>query len=287
MNIENKKQFATILLAVGLGLVAAFLTSQYVQNNIQQQTKALAVEYQKKNAALIQEVELAKKEINKLAQQQASLAKQMQERPKMVVEKEKPPKVIETMAFSVVTPPGKRALTIQIDSLSAVGGLINPGDFVDIIAQLKAPEDEGKPKGHEKEITTVLFQNIQVLAVGTNFSPQMAEGTALPYEAQQKARSLNVTLALTPEEAALLTFVQDHGGLRLSLRAPAEEGTEFLQVASWDTLSQYVLDKQGTTLDLPIKPKPKEEEKKPEVEEEEKPEEEKPYIQIFRGGREF
>ncbi|MBI5023697.1 MAG: hypothetical protein HZC18_01685 [Candidatus Omnitrophica bacterium] len=52
MNIENKKQIATILLAVGLGLVATFLTSQYVQNNIAQQTKILAKEYTQQTTAL-------------------------------------------------------------------------------------------------------------------------------------------------------------------------------------------------------------------------------------------
>ena len=57
MNIENKKQFITILLAVGLGLVAAFLTSQYVQGNIKAQTKQLANEYAKQNAGFAQEIE--------------------------------------------------------------------------------------------------------------------------------------------------------------------------------------------------------------------------------------
>jgi len=57
MNLENKKQLATILLAVGLGLIASFLTSEYVKNNVKQQTRDLAQDYQKKNSVLIHEID--------------------------------------------------------------------------------------------------------------------------------------------------------------------------------------------------------------------------------------
>ena len=72
MNIENKKQIATILLAVGLGLVAAFLTSQYVKTSIEEQTRALAKEYEKQNAqqkaALVKELQARDREVTKKLQ---------------------------------------------------------------------------------------------------------------------------------------------------------------------------------------------------------------------------
>ena len=177
-------------------------------------------------------------------------------------------------------PPGKRALTIKINSLSAVGGLVNPGDFVDIIASLKVPKELRDEADTRNEIVTVLFQNIQVLAVGTNYDPV---GELPPYELQQKSSSLNVTLAVNPEEAGLLTFAQANGNLQLSLRSPTEtQGNILQQVASWDALSDFVLERQGTELYPPRKVVEEEEE---EVVEEKK--EEKPYIQIFRGGREL
>ena len=46
MNIENKKQFATILLAVGLGLVAAMLMSKVVSDKVEEQTRIISKEYQ-------------------------------------------------------------------------------------------------------------------------------------------------------------------------------------------------------------------------------------------------
>ncbi len=284
MNIENKKQVATIFLAVGLGLVAAFLTSQYIQSAIQQQTALLAKEYTKQSATLKKELEITKGEIGQLVQRQEALAKQLKEQPRVVQVAEAPKQIVDTSAFSIVTPSGKRAVTIQIDSLSAVGGLISPGDFVDVMARLKIPEDESAPSGKVREVTTFLFQDIQVLAVGANFKPS---GTAEVYQSQQRAGSLYVTLAVTPEEAGLLSFVQTHSDLlRFSLRSPSEDGRQALKEASWEALSSYILDQQGTDLSVP-----KEIEKKPSEDVEEKPkektEETGPSIQIFRGGREL
>jgi len=274
MNIENKKQIATIVLAIGLGLVAAFLTAQYVKNEIQKTTKKLAREYQKKNAVLIKELELMKRNIKALAQKQKQLAKKQEALKLAKVQKVKGQPVVQMAAFSVKTPPGKRAYTVMIDSLSAVGGLINPGDTVDILSHLKIPRGDGS--GKKNTVTTVLFQNIPVLAVGTNFRPI---GVKPRYAAQQKSRSLRVTLALTPEEVSLMSFAQKRGKMQLALRSPTETGTILMQVANWQALADYVLDRQGTELKIP---KPKEKEEKIEFKEKLKP-----AIQIFRGGQEL
>ncbi len=147
------------------------------------------------------------------------------------------------------------------------------------------PPDQGA--GDQKrtdtgKLTTVLFQNIQVLAVGTNFNPM---GEIPPYAAQQSAGALNVTLAVSPEEAGLLTFAEARGKIQLSLRSPAETEDKVLQqVASWSHLADFVLENQGTELRVPRKKAPT----VPKEEEEEEEEEEfKPSIQIFRGGREL
>jgi len=284
LNLENKKQIATILLAVGLGLVAAVLTGQYVQTSIENQTKTLAKDYQKKNAILVQELEKIKSEFKKVAQNQAALAKKVKER--RVIVQQAPAKVsgpAPQAAFSLRTPPGKRAITILIDSLSAVGGLIASGDIVDIIAEMEMP-DLNDTDAKRVKVTTMLFQNIEVLAVGTKFTPSAQNSE---YQAQQVARNLNVTLAVSPEEAGLLTFAQANGKLKLSLRSPTERGKHILQVASWDTLSDYVLEQQGTELVVPKgRAKIKEVDGKPKKTKSSSSEV-KPFIQIFKGGQEL
>ncbi len=206
-----------------------------------------------------------------MAAQQAAMAKA----PEPEKAKEAP---AQEAIFSFKTPQGKRALTVLIDSLSAVGGLIRAGDFVDIIAQLNVPN----PKGGIQQVTTVLFQNIQVLAIGTRF---ISEADASVYATQQNARSLYITLALDPEEAGLVVFTQSNGRLQLSLRSPNEKETKILQVASWDALSDFVLERQGTELLVPRSRASLEAIEGDEMTPSDK--EVKPFIQIFKAGQQL
>ena len=261
MNIENKKQFATILMAVGLGLVAAFLTSQYVQRNIQQQTSLLAKEYNKRTSSLVQEIERIKGEMDNVSARQEELAKQQKNLPKIIAtqggEGQKGP--VQMKAFPIKIPPGKRAITLLFDPLAAVGGLINAGDFVDIIGHLEVPtgketvDKKGKKIKKKETITSILFQEIQVLAVDTMIEPVSKKAK---YADQQKKQSINVTLAVTPEEAGLMSFSQENGRLQLVLRSPAENENWQLKVASWDSLSDFLMERQGTDLFV-AEPEPK------------------------------
>ena len=273
MNVENKKQFATILLAVGLGLVSMFMTGQYIKGRVEGQTKALAKGYEKRIAAqeatLVQEMERRDRQLSKKI---ASLVKKQNEMASSNSSRQGPASVVvDSTVFAEVLPKGKRAMTVLIDSLSAVGGLINPGDFVDVIAHLDVPDYQSFQEV-SNNITSVIMQNVQVLAVGSSFSP---EGNALVYQKQQKSRELNITLALESEEAGLLTFAQRHGSLQLILRSPTEKEIEIMQVSSWDNLSDYVLEKQGTELVVPNARASLQDTGTKEV---------KPFIEIFRSG---
>ena len=121
---------------------------------------------------VIKNVPLQKADLKKLAKDHKALANRVAQQPKLLAQAqaqapvpEKPP--VQEMAFSLRTPPGKRAITVKVDSLSAVGGLVNPGDFVDIIAHLEMPDDmdivssKKKKKQKTQTVTTVLFQNLQ------------------------------------------------------------------------------------------------------------------------------
>ncbi len=290
INLENKKQIATIFSAIALGAVAVFLTANYVQTSIQSQTKQLAQEYQKRNAGVFDELELVKRGLKQSEAAQAALEKQIEQvrkQPAQVIVQQGGPatqpgeKGIDTTVFSGLTPPGKRAMTVDIESLDAVGGLVNPGDFVDVIGHMKIPKSaDADEKAKPQEVTSVLFQNVQVLAVGTNFKPS---GNSKVYEDQYKSKDLKVTLALDPEEASLLTFVKKNGNIQLMLRPPNELQTERMQVASWELLSDYVLDKQGTELKVPTG--------KADIhsvsEGGSSSSEVKPFIEIYRGGKEL
>jgi pilus assembly protein CpaB len=172
-----------------------------------------------------------------------------------------------TLAMS--TPIGKRAITIAVDSISAVGGMIRPGDYVDVVSMVTVPVTTPEGKQASQAAVVPLFQNTLVLAVGqeTAALPQ-AEGRGKKEE--RRSDSPAITLALSPQEANLLAFVQEQGKIRLSLRSPSDAKIELVQPSSWDSLFQYL---------VPHEPG------EPKVKQEKKPAEPEPgtYVEIYRG----
>jgi len=263
MNIENKKQIAILALAIGSGLVATTLVGTYIQQQIQKERELIQKATKKQIEPLYAQMQAMTNHIKDLEEQQALMAQQGTQVAKPSAEAAGTLK----SSLSLRTPAGRRAYTVMIDSLSAVGGMINPGDYVDIMANMNIPNPV---TGQGDSVSSMVFQNIQILAVGTNLQ---SPGS---YDAQQSARSLNITFALTPQEAGLMSFLERNGKMQLILRAPAETEILPMQVSAWSTLADYVYEKQGT--ELLTKPKLKEEQGKEEV---------KPFIQIFQGGREM
>jgi pilus assembly protein CpaB len=110
------------------------------------------------------------------------------------------------------TPPGKRAFTIGLEEASAVGGMLRPGDHVDVLAMFTNPA-----------ITLALFQDILVLAVGQEMIAEKDEKAKRGGILGSRGRE-TVTLALTPQEVQIITVAMQQGKLRLTLRPRMEVG---------------------------------------------------------------
>lgn len=151
-----------------------------------------------------------------------------------------PGKISKTL--SDITPEGKRAVTTSIEDFSSVAGLITPGDHVDVFAFITPPQEEGSSvpgiDGSNPRLVS-LFQDVTVLAVGGEFATMVAKKE--PTKPAGGGTGTNtVTLALSPQEAALLTFVQEHGKIKLALRSSRDIKTEEVKPADWDSLLQYL-----------------------------------------------
>ncbi len=247
--MENKNQLLVLLLAVGIGLLAAYLVSVYVTQSINEQTTKIAQKYQKDQK---QRDDAYKQELGALNQKIAQVEQNMQKSAQnagAVAVAEVPGKERKAVSLALRMPAGKRALTLMIDSLGAVGGLLNPGDYVDIIAQLNLPDMEssmGRKKDKEKReaVTAMIFQNLQILAINTNIDQPGG------YDQQQNDRSLKITFAVSPEEASLLSFAEKNGKLELALRSPNEKKSTMISAATWSTLAEYVLQNTGADLNV-------------------------------------
>ncbi|WP_413719765.1 Flp pilus assembly protein CpaB [Silicimonas sp. MF1-12-2] len=100
--------------------------------------------------------------------------------------------------------PGNRAVAINVDVQSAVGGFVTPGDLVDIL--LTTSDAKGL------RVNTIL-QNIRIIAVD-----QQAD------ENQEQAMlGRTATVEVTPEQAQMLAVAQAAGRLSLTLRNMAED----------------------------------------------------------------
>ena len=112
-------------------------------------------------------------------------------------------------SLAMVTPIGKRAVTISIDSISAVGGMIRPGDYVDVVAMITVPVTTTQGKQTTQVASVPLFQNVLVLAIGQDISTSGQQSAAESrYKKEEKrVESPAITLALNPREASLLGFV--------------------------------------------------------------------------------
>lgn len=146
--------------------------------------------------------------------------------------------------LSDITPEGKRAVTIVVDPTTGVGGFVRPGDKVDMLWTFKlggAPDKGGKAQ--DELVTLTLFQDVLVMAVNAQMMglrPPGATADTVP------SRESTVTLALTPNEAALVLFAREQGRLQLALRPPKDAGQQVaVQPANLAALMETVLGPQG------------------------------------------
>ncbi|MBU0709946.1 MAG: Flp pilus assembly protein CpaB [Candidatus Omnitrophica bacterium] len=152
------------------------------------------------------------------------------------VQKQQP--VSQGGALASRTPIGKRAITVPMDNIGSLAGMVKPGDYVDVIAMISIPVMTPDNKQVAQTSVIPLFQNVLVLAVGRDLSPYESESR---YSKGDAASSGMVTLALTPQEANILAFVQEQSKIRLVLRSPADSKTYPFQFTNWDTLIHYIL----------------------------------------------
>lgn len=110
----------------------------------------------------------------------------------------------------VVIPPGKRAMSVEVDEVVGVAGFVLPGTRVDVLVTLDQAAGEKVPRAR------VLLQNILVASAG-----QITER-----DAQGEPKSVPVvTLLVDPAEGEKLALAAAKGTLQLALRNSLDTDT--------------------------------------------------------------
>ena len=133
--------------------------------------------------------------------------------------------------------PGFRAISIPVNQYTSVTGMIQPNNYVDLIATFRFPERQG-----DKALDTVtltILQHVKVLATGTDMgvisSGNGGGGRSSSYS--------TVTLELTPKEVEMIVFTLQKAGagsITLSLRHYEESKiTDQLQSVDYKYLESH------------------------------------------------
>jgi pilus assembly protein CpaB len=114
--------------------------------------------------------------------------------------------------FSGTLKPGRRALTIEVDEISSISGMLRAGDKIDILVTAKQPKQIGVIAGTE-DLTFPLLSNLAVLATG---QAQRGSGNAT-------VTYTHITLDVTPDEANSIIAAKTGGKMTAVLRSPTDE----------------------------------------------------------------
>jgi pilus assembly protein CpaB len=105
---------------------------------------------------------------------------------------------VATVSSAQRIPTGNVAITIQVDQVRGVANLIQPGDKVNMLVSIHEGQEE------------YLYQNVNVLFVGSQAAPQPGETTATTVPGTVQGSGL-ITVAVPARAAQKIAFVAGSG----------------------------------------------------------------------------
>jgi pilus assembly protein CpaB len=113
--------------------------------------------------------------------------------------------------------PGMRAVSVAVNEVSGNAGLIQPGDYVDLLLLETSKSAPSQWSAHSMASETIAT-GMRVIAVGSTFErPKSSDIPSVNVEAR------TVTLEVTPRAAEVVTLAARMGDLSLSLRSFATD----------------------------------------------------------------
>lgn len=149
---------------------------------------------------------------------------------------------LEVSDFASLLPPGTRAVTISVDEVNALSGLLRPGDRIDIMLAVSRADADGA----DTQYVLPLLNRVLVLATGNDLG--YSEG--IPKPGQNLADQYGtITLQLTTDQASELMLAHQLGTLRIALMPgveppsdtpdlPKQDSTALISKLTGDALKQ-------------------------------------------------
>jgi len=112
--------------------------------------------------------------------------------------------------FSVLIPPGMRAVPLRVNEVAGVAGFVVAGMHVDVLISGNSPTGDNR----QGTVTKTLMQNVEVLSAGQDFKKD-PEGKPMVVQV--------ITVLATPEQAEQLSLASAQTTVQLSLRNPMDK----------------------------------------------------------------
>jgi pilus assembly protein CpaB len=139
-----------------------------------------------------------------------------------------------TGGLEIKIAPGKRAMSVKINDVAGISGLIQPNSRVDVLVNIR---DERSEK--EMQVAKLFMENMRVLSVGQ----QVTRG-----DDGKPINATTATLEVTPDEAERLAIAMGQGSIALVLRGYGDpDSIKTKGATSSDVLSQL---RDGRLVDL-------------------------------------
>src|SRR5258705_208885 len=193
--MQNRRALMFLILAVALGVFAAFTAQRWLEQQRQQPTAAQI--HTQPVAVMRQNLQ-----VGQVVHERSLAAGEP------VLENALLPEGSRAGLASVIDPT-HRAMSVRVDPVVGVAGFVTPGARVDVLVTINRVDSDGKP------VSKVILQDVQVLAIDQKLE-EAKEG--------QPELVQVVTLETSPQDAEKLTHAAHEGRLQLALRNPSDHG---------------------------------------------------------------
>ena len=262
--LRINRTWAMLFLAIGLGLLATWLTLQYLKVRESRMAADLAARAKGgpgikvvvptrdlQRGMVVNQSVVAGREIASDLVYQETITVDMWERfdgSRLIrnVQRGRPLMLSDLQEqskdFSKFLENGQRAITIETDEVNSIAQLVRPGNLMDLFLIMPDPAD---PNASTQQIV-LLMQRLKVIATGQRVRGSMVEApVGSPAAAAQ--RYATFTFEVSPEEAARIALAQALGKFRAVLRN--EPDTEVVKLGRIN--SRNLLKKVAMAEDTP------------------------------------
>jgi len=140
--------------------------------------------------------------------------------------------------FSGTLKPGKRAMTINVDEINSVSHMVEPGNLVDLMLVLSGSEDS------TNQTVVPFLDQVKVLATGQKITQ---DDPASQASQERRVSYSNVTLEVTPTQAARLTLALELGKIRAVLRNENDQQSVDFESVNANNLLDDIRERERRT----------------------------------------